>query len=265
MSKAIKLVAISLVSTLIVALVAGRVNAEDKPVAVVNGTAIPQERLEMRVKSIIAQGQPDSPEMRDSVREELINIELISQEAVKNGVDKQAEVVSQIELARQSILASAYMQDYLKKNPIGDDILKQEYETVKLSTNNKEYKVRHILVKEEAEAKSIEAKLKKGSKFDELAKKYSLDPGSKNKGGDLDWSKPGTFVPPFDNAMVNLKKGEVSEPVKSDYGWHIIKLDDVRDAVSPSFDEVKPELMQKMQRQAAMKAVEDVRKSAKIE
>ena len=265
MSKAIKLVAIYLVSALMFSLVAGKVNAEEKPVAVVNGVSIPQERLEIRVKSIVAQGQTDSPQMRDSVREELINIELISQEAVKNGVDKQTEVVGQIEFAKQSILASAYMQDFVKKNPVSEDALKQEYETIKLANSSKEYKVSHILVKEEAEAKSIAAKIKKGSKFDKLAKKHSLDPGSKEKGGELDWSRPGTFVPSFDSAMMSLKKGEVSAPVKSDYGWHIIKLDDVRDFTFPDFQEVKSDIAQRMQQQTVMKAVEDIRKSAKIE
>ena len=261
MLKPFKLAIFSLLS----ALTLGQVYAEESPVAVVNGVVIPQARLEMRVKSIVDQGQADSPEIRDSVREELINIELVSQEAVKNGVDKQAEVMDQIEFARQSILASAYMQDYVKKNPVSEDALKQEYETLKLANSTKEYKASHILVKEEAEAKSILAKLKKGSKFDKLAKKHSLDPGSKNNGGELDWSRPGTFVPSFDSAMISLKKGEMSAPVQSNYGWHIIRLDDVRDSVFPSLDEVKSKLMQNMQQQVVMKTVEDIRKSAKIE
>ena len=248
------------------ALAASQVYAAEKPVAVVNGVSIPQARLEMRVQSASEQGQPDSPELRNSVREELISIELVSQEAVKKGLDKQAEITSQLELARQSVLAGAFMQDYFKNHPVSEDALKQEYETLKLATSSKEYKARHILVKEEAEAKSIAAQLKKkGAKFDKLADKHSLDPGSKGKGGELGWSMPNNYVPPFADAMVSLKKGEVSAPVQSNFGWHIIKLDDVRDFNFPAFEEVKSNLMQRMQQQTAMKAVEDLRKSAKIE
>lgn len=261
MLKAFNLAAIALFS----ALAAGQVYAEEKPVAVVNGVPIPQARQDMRVKSMAAQGQPDSTELRNSVREELITVELMSQEAVKKGLDKQAETVSQLELARQSVLVGAFMQDYLKNNPISEDALKQEYETLKLTTGSKEYKASHILVKDEAEAKSIAAQLKKGAKFSKLASKHSLDPGSKGKGGDLGWSMPGNYVPSFADAMVSLKKGEVSAPVQSNFGWHIIKLDDVRDFNFPSFQEVKSNLVQRMQQQGAMKAVEELRKSAKIE
>lgn len=261
MLKPFKLAALALFS----ALAAGQVYADDKPVAVVNGVAIPQARLDMRVKSVAAQGQPDSAELRNSVRDELISVELMSQEAVKKGFDKQAETMNQLELARQSVLVGAFMQDYVKNHPISEDALKQEYETLKLATSSKEYKARHILVKDEAEAKSIAAQLKKGAKFDKLAGKYSLDTGSKNNGGDLGWSMPGNYVPPFADAMVNLKKGEVSAPVKSNFGWHIIKLDDVRDFNFPALQEVKSELTQRMQQKAVIKAVEELRQSAKIE
>ncbi len=261
MLKPFKLAALALFS----ALAAGQVYAEEKPVAVVNGVAIPQARLEMRVKSAASQGRMDSPELRKDIREELISVELMSQEAVKKGFDKQDEIKNQLELSRQSVLIGAYMQDYFKNHPISEDALKQEYETLKLATGSKEYKARHILVKEEAEAKSIAAQLKKGGKFNKLADKHSLDQGSKGKGGELDWSMPSSYVPPFADAMVSLKKGEVSAPVKSDFGWHIIKLDDVRTFNFPEFPEVKSNLTQRMQQQEAMKAVEELRKAAKVE
>lgn len=251
--------------TLFSALATGQVYAEEKPVAVVNGVSIPQARLDMRVKSAAAQGQPDSPELRNAVLEELISVELMSQEAVKKELDKQAETMNQLDLARQSVLAGAFVQHYLKNHPISEDSLKQEYESLKLASGSKEYKARHILVKDEAEAKSIAAQLKKGAKFNTLASKHSLDPGSKEKGGELDWSMPGNYVPPFAEAMTSLKKGEVSAPVQSNFGWHIIKLDDVRDFNFPSFQEVKSNLMQRLQQQSLMKNVEELRQSAKIE
>ena len=247
------------------ALVAGQVYAEDKPVAVVNGVTIPQARLELRVKTAVAQGQPDGPELRDAAREELISVELMAQEAVKKGFDKQAEILAQLDLARQSVLVNAFMQDYFKNHPVSEDALTQEYATAKASTGAREYKARHILVKEESEAKSIAAQLKKGGKFDRLAKKHSLDPGSKDKGGELDWSLPSTFVQPFADALEDLKKSGVSKPVQSQFGWHIIKLDDVRDFNFPSFQEVRPSLMRRMQQQAGQKFVEDLRAAAKIE
>ncbi len=248
-----------------VALLTSPLYAEDKPVAVVNGVTIPQARLEMRVKSAASQGQPDNPELRKTARDELISVELMSQEAVKKGLDKQPETMTKLDLARQSVLVGAFVQDHYATHPITDEALQQEYETLKLATGSREYKARHILVKEEAQAKSIAAQLKKGGKFNKLASKHSLDPGSKDKGGELDWSMPGNFVPQFSNAMVSLKKGEVSDPVKSDFGWHIIKLDDVRDFNFPPLQEVKPELTQRLQQQSVMKAVEELRGKAKIE
>lgn len=250
---------------LFAALAASQAYAEDKPAATVNGVAIPQARLDLRVKAVAAQGQPDSPELRNSVRDELISIELMSQDVEKRGLDKQADVQTQLELAKQSVLVGAFVQDYYKNHPISDEALKQEYETIKLANGGKEYKARHILVKDEALAKSIAAQLKKGAKFDKLAGKHSIDPGSKSKGGELDWSMPRNYVPEFADAMVALKKGETSAPVQSNFGWHIIKLDDVRDYNFPALDDIKSELTQRMQQQALMKAVEELRKSAKIE
>ena len=237
----------------------------EEPVAVVNGVAIPHARLEMRIKAASSQGQPDNPELRKTAREELISVELMAQEAVKKGLDKQPDTMTKLDLAKQSVLVGAFVQDHYATHPINDEALQQEYETLKLATGSREYKARHILVKDEAQAKSIVAQMKKGAKFNKLASKHSQDPGSKDKGGELDWSMPGNFVPQFSNAMVSLKKGEVSDPVKSDFGWHIIKLDDVRDFNFPPLQEVKPELTQRLQQQSVVKAVEELRLKAKIE
>lgn len=236
-----------------------------KAAAVVNGVAIPQARVDMRVQVAASQGQPDTPELRKAIRDELVNLELLSQEAAKKGLDKQPESAQQLELVRQSTLAGIYMQDYAKNHPISDDALKQEFESLKTKLGKKEYKTAHILVNTEDEAKAIAAQLKKGGKFDKLAKEKSKDPGSAQHGGDLGWNVPSNFVPPFADAMVSLKKGQVSAPVQSQFGWHIIKLEDVRDLNVPPFEQVKPSLMQRLQQQAVQKAISDLRANAKIE
>lgn len=239
--------------------------AEDKSAAMVNGVSIPQARIDQRVKAAAAQGQPDSPEMRKAIREDMINLEMLAQEATKTGLDKSADVTQQIELARQSILAGAFVQDYAKNHPISDDQLKQEYDKLKSSVGDKEYKARHILVDSEEEAKAIIVQLGKKTKFDKLAAK-SKDVGSAERGGALDWAVPSNFVAPFANAMTSLKKGEYTkEPVKSQFGWHVVKLDDVRDLKVPPFDELKPQLQQRMQQQLVQNAIAELRAKAKIE
>lgn len=239
--------------------------AEDKSAAMVNGVSIPQSRIDLRVKAATQQGQPDTPELRKAIRDDMINLEVLAQEAAKLGLDTSSEVTQQIALARQTVLANAFVQDYVKNHPVSDDALKQEYEKLKANVGTKEYKTRHILVETEAEAKSIIAQLGKKAKFEKLAAK-SKDAGSAEHGGELEWAVPSNFVPPFANAMVSLKKGEYTkEPVESQYGWHIIKLDDVRDLKVPPFDELKPQLIQRMQQQMVQNAISEMRDKAKIE
>jgi peptidyl-prolyl cis-trans isomerase C len=248
------------------ALAANPAFGETKPAALVNGVAIPQARVDMRVKAAAAQGQADSPELRKSIREDLINLEVMAQEATRLGVAKKPEVMQQIELARQSVLAGNYMQDYVKSNPITEDQIKQEYEKLKSRLGDKEYNARHILVETEAEAKAIIAKLDKKAKFDKLATEKSKDSGSAARGGSLDWASPGSYVPPFANALKNLKKGEYTKsPVQSQFGWHVIKLEDVRDLKAPAYDEVKPQLQQRLQQQLVQKVIADLKAKAKIE
>lgn len=239
--------------------------AEDKSAALVNGISIPQARVDMRVNAATKQGQPDSPELRKAIREDMINIELMSQEAAKLGLNKDADVVQQIELTKQQVLAGAYVQEYSKKHPISEDQLKQEYDKLKAKLGDKEYNVRHILVETEAEAKDIIAQLGKKAKFEKLAEK-SKDAGSAQRGGELGWAVPGNYVPEFANAMLNLKKGEYTKaPVKSQFGWHVIKLDDMRDMKAPPFENVKPQLQQRMQQQSIQQAISELRAKAKIE
>lgn len=238
--------------------------AADKAAALVNGVAIPQARVDLRIKIAAQQGQPDSPEMRKAIRDDLVNLEVISQAAAKAGLDKQPETAQQIELARQSVLAGAFVQDYTKNHPVSDDLLKQEYENLKKRVGNKEYKLSHILVESEDEAKKVAAEVKK-AKFGKVAKAKSKDPGSKDNGGDLGWAVPSNFVQPFGEAVLKLNKGQVSDPVQTQYGWHIIKLEDTRELKVPTFEEMKPQLEKRKQQEAIQKLIEDLRGKAKIE
>jgi peptidyl-prolyl cis-trans isomerase C len=239
--------------------------ADDKSAAMVNGVSIPQSRIDLRVKAATQQGQPDTPELRKSIREDMINLEVLAQEAAKQGLDKSAEVTQQIALARQTVLANAFVQDYVMNHPVSDDVLKKEYENLKANVGTKEYKARHILVETEDEAKSIITQLGKKAKFEKLAAK-SKDAGSAEHGGELEWAVPSNFVMPFANAMISLKKGEYTkEPVQTQYGWHVIRLDDVRDLKVPSFDELKPQLQQRMQQQMIQDTISEMRDKAKIE
>lgn len=239
--------------------------AEDKSAALVNGVAIPQALVEINVKGAVAQGQMDSPELRKVIRDNLINREVIFQAAKKGGIDKNPEIIQQIEMARQSVMIDAFVQEQLKKNPVTEAQLQQAYDTLKIKFGDKEYKVSHIQVKTEAEAKAIIAKLGKKAKFESLAKE-SIDTGSAEHGGLIGWQAPRVFPEPFANALLNLKKGEyTSEPVQMQDGWHIIKLDDIRPLKVPAFDELKPRLQQGLQQQEIQKVIIDLRASAKIE
>jgi peptidyl-prolyl cis-trans isomerase C len=238
---------------------------ESSVIITVNKTPIPQARIDLRLKVAAQQGQPDSPDLRKAIRDDLINLEVISQEAVKKGLDQQPEVVQQIELTKQTALANAYVMDFVKNHPLSEDALKQEYENQKSHYGNKEYKVEHILVDSEKEAQAIIVELKKkGSKFDKIAKKSSKDPGSKDKGGDLGWTVPTTFVQPFGEAILKLNKGEMSAPVQTQYGWHVIKLDDIRDLKIPTMEEVKGNLEKRLQQLAIQDAIKALRANAVI-
>ena len=209
----------------------------------------PKVYFDFLLKERTAQGQPDTPELRNAVRDELITRELLAREAKKKGLDKSAEVKNQIDLTAQTVLVRAYVNDWVKANPIPDAALRNEYEQIKTQMGDKEYKVRHILVEKEDEAKDVIAELQKGGKFEKLAER-SKDPGSKANGGDLDWNAPGNFVKPFSDAMVKLPKGKfTAQPVQTQFGWHVIEVTDIRDAKVPTFDEAKVQLQQRMQGQ----------------
>jgi peptidyl-prolyl cis-trans isomerase C len=218
------------------------------------------------LKESIAKGQTDTPELRASIKEELTNRELVVRAAKQKGMDKDADVKAQMDLSAQSVLVRNYIGDYVKNNPVPDDELKKEYEAIKAKMGDKEYKTRHILVETESEAKDIITALQKGEKFEKLAAARSKDAGSKDKGGDLDWIAPGgQLAKPFADAMVALEKGKfTTTPVKTDFGWHVIQVDDIRTAKPPSFEEVKPGLQQRAQGQLVAKMIADLRAKANI-
>src|SRR5947209_18693871 len=243
---------------------AAKARSTAKPVTV-NAKPIPKSRLDFIVKQRAAQGQPDNEQARKTILDNLITQEVVAQEAERRGFAKSADVRAQLELLRQQALVQAVVQDHLKTHPVKDEEMLAEYNRVKASRGDKEYKARHILVDKDTEANEIIAQLKKGAKFEDLAKQ-SKDPGSKDKGGDLDWNPPTTYVKPFADALTKLEKGKYTEaPVQTPFGWHVIQLDDVRAQTFPPFDTVKPQLQQRLQEQEVQKYVMELRSKAKIQ
>jgi peptidyl-prolyl cis-trans isomerase C len=210
--------------------------------AIVNGKSIPKAQLDKLVQK---SQQPDSPQVRDQAREMLVTRELILQEADKRGVIQKESVRDQLEQSRMGVLIAAVFEDYVDKEGVADSDLKAAYESVKTQYTGKEYHVEHILVEKESDAKAITAQIKAGGNFEDIAKAKSKDPGSAPNGGDLGWVTDKALVPEFSKAMVQLKNGQVTDkPVKSQFGWHVIKMVDVRDVKAPSMDEIKDQLKQ---------------------
>jgi peptidyl-prolyl cis-trans isomerase C len=245
------------------AIVAAPVFAQN--VATVNGKGIPTAKVDQVVKQVVAQGkQTDSPQLRDAIKKDLIAREVLIQEADKQGFGTRPEVKSALENARQSIIINAMLADYVKKNPVKDADIKAEYDKYKATVGDKEYHARHILVPTEEEAKALIAKIKGGAKFEDLAKASSKD-GSAANGGDLDWASPASYVPEFSKAMVALNKGAVTEtPVKSQFGYHIIKLEDTRAAKIPPLEEVKQQVQESLQQRKLQAFREELLKKAVI-
>lgn len=240
--------------------------AQAQNAALVNGKAIPTARVDEFVASLVQQGRPDSPELRKAVRDELIAREIFTQEAERKGLARQPDVQRQLDAARQDILIRALIRDQLKSSPVTDAEVKAEYDKVTKGTGGgKEYRARHILVETEAEAKAILEQLRKGGAFEELAKK-SKDPGSAARGGDLDWASPDSYVKPFSEALVKLEKGKTTDaPVKSDFGWHLIRLDDVRDTQPPPLEQVKQQIQQELERRRIQSMQQELRAKARIQ
>jgi peptidyl-prolyl cis-trans isomerase C len=240
--------------------------ASKEAVARVNGVAVPKARFDFVMQQQLARGTPDNEQSRAAVRDNLINREVVSQVAQKSPVARAPEVQNQLEMARQQILIDAYIGEWVKKNPVTDADVQKEYDRVKAQEGAKEYKARHILVEKEDQAQAVIADLKKGTSFDELAKKNSIDPGTKENGGDLDWNRPSVFDKAFSEAMVKLEKGKYTEaPVRTRFGFHVIKLEDVRDLKFPAFAEVKPQIQQQLVQNKVNEMVRGLRAKAKVE
>jgi len=255
-----------LVAAVAAAFLCAALPASAQNVAIVNGKPVPKARVDALASQIAKSGRTITPEMADQLKEEVIAREVFMQEAQKRGLDGTDDFRAQMELARQTLLIRELFADYQKKNPVTDADIKAEYDKFVAANGGKEYKARHILVENEAEAKTIIANLKKGGKFEDIAKKQSKDPGSGANGGDLDWANPGSYVPEFSQAMIKLNKGQTTDvPVKSQFGWHVIRLDDVREAQLPKLEEVKPQIAQALQQQKLAKFQQDLRTGAKVE
>ncbi len=236
------------------------------PVATVNGTAIPRTRLDFMMRQQVARGAPDNEQTRGVVREDLINRELVAQEAARSGAARRQDVQLQLEMARQEVLVGAYINEYMKKHAVTDADIQQEYDRARTQTGTTEYHARHILLESEEEAKRVLAELKKGGKFDELARKSSKDEGTRERGGDLDWSVPAAFDKAFADALVKLDKGQItSEPVQSRFGFHVIQLEDQRAVNFPPLTQVRPQIQQRLTRQKVETLVRGLRAKAKVE
>jgi peptidyl-prolyl cis-trans isomerase C len=235
-------------------------------IAIVNGKAVPSSRVEALKQQVERSGRPVTPDMMGQIKEELIAREIFMQEARKRGLDASEDYKNQLEMARQSLLIRELFADFQKKNPITDADIKAEYDKFSAANGGKEFRARHILVEKEDEALDLITQIKKGGSFEELAKKASKDPGSGANGGDLDWAAAGSYVPEFSAAMSKLEKGQMTEaPVKTQFGFHIIRVDDVRDAQLPKLEEVKPQITQQLQQQKIAKYQESLRSKAKIQ
>jgi peptidyl-prolyl cis-trans isomerase C len=241
-------------------------DAAKDAVATVNGVPVPSSQMEFLMQQQRSRGAPDNEQTRRMLRDELVNRLVVMQEAQRAGLAKTPEVRTQLDIARQEIMVGAYLRDWVRKHPVSDAEVEREYERAKAQSGEKEYRARHILVEDEAQAKALIADLKKGANFAELATKNSKDTGSKERGGDLDWNVPGAFDKQFSDAMVKLDKGKYTEaPVQTRFGYHVILLDDVRQTRFPAFAEVKPRIQQQLTQNKVDELIRGLRAKAKVE
>ncbi|MCY7314164.1 MAG: peptidylprolyl isomerase [Rubrivivax sp.] len=235
-------------------------------IAAVNGKPVPKARVDTLLAQAQRGGQPVTPEMQQQARDQSVLREIFAQEAEKRGIAASPDFRAQMELARQSLMIRELFADHAKKNPVSDEAAKVEYEKFKAQVTGTEYRARHILVEKEDEAVSLIKQIKAGAKFDELAKKLSKDPGSGANGGDLDFAKADSYVPEFGQAMSKLKKGDMTDaPVKTQFGYHVIRLDDIREATFPAFDDVKGQIKQRLEQVRTQDYQDQLRAKAKTD
>ena len=237
-----------------------------KPVATVNGVALSRDVFDFLAKSGAKGGAELTAEQKNQALDSLVRAEVVAQQAEKDGLDKKGDAVSQLALARLQILEQASMSNYLKDRKPTDAELKGEYDAQVAAMAKTQYHAHHILLKSKDDADKVIAQLKKGAKFEVLAKTLSSDTGSKTNGGDLGWFSPAGMVKPFADAVQAMKKGETSAaPVQSDFGWHVIRLDETRESTPPAFDTVKDRLVQIVEAKKFKSYQDDLIKAAKVE
>ena len=235
-------------------------------IAVVNGTPIPKARADALIDQLVHQGQQDTPQLQMAVREELVNREILMQEALRRGLPNRPDIKAQIAVAQQTVVLRALIEDFVKNNTPTDAEVTARYNALIKDAGGKEYHLHHILVDNEQQAKDLIAKIKAGASFEDLAKQYSKDPGSGKNGGDLDWSDPKAYVPEFADAATHLQKGQMTDtPVHTQFGWHIIRLDDTRDITPPPLEQVRPQIVQQIQQEKLQAFEEGLRKNAKVQ
>ncbi|WP_322009018.1 peptidylprolyl isomerase [Paraburkholderia sp. J12] len=235
-------------------------------IAVVNGTPIPKARADALIDQLVRQGQQDSPQLQQAVREELVNREILMQEAIREGIPNQPDVKAQIAVAQQTVVLRALIDNFVKNNQPTDAEVKARYDQLTKDAGGNEYHLHHILVDNEQEAKDLIAKIKAGASFEDIAKQYSKDPGSAKNGGDLDWSDPKAYVPEFADAATHLQKGQMTDtPVHTQFGWHIIRVDDIRPVTPPPLEQVRQQIVQQIQQEKLQAFEENLRKQAKIQ
>lgn len=235
-------------------------------IAVVNGTPIPKARADALIDQLVHQGQQNTPQLQTAVREELVNREILMQEALRRGLPNRPDIKAQIAVAQQTVVLRALIEDFVKNNTPSDAEVTARYNALIKDAGGKEYHLHHILVDNEQQAKDLIAKIKAGASFEDLAKQFSKDPGSGKNGGDLDWSDPKDYVPEFADAATHLQKGQMTDtPVHTQFGWHIIRVDDVRNITPPPLEQVRPQIVQQIQQEKLQAFEEGLRKNAKIQ
>lgn len=235
-------------------------------IAIVNGKPVPASRLDALANQLERSGRPVDATVREQLREEVILREIFVQEADRRGIRSQPDYRAQVELAMQTILIRELFNDFQRKNPVTEAEIRAEYDRFVAANGGQEYRSRHILVQTQAEARAIIAEIQGGASFEQLAQTRSIDTGSGRQGGDLDWAGPYVFVPEFSEAMIKLGKGEMTQaPVQSQFGWHVIRVDDIRQATLPSIEELRPQIEQAMQQQKLMDFQENLRARARIQ
>lgn len=246
------------------AFVGSSAHASDNIAATVNNAPLPQAQLDLMINTFVSQGAKDGNDLRKQLTEELVTREAVAQEALKLGLDKSPEVTAALANAQRDLLVNAFQADYAAKHPVSDLDVLALYERQKEEAGDKEYRIRHVLVKTEGEAKEMLASLKKGAKLEALAREKSLDSSSRAAGGDIGWQVPVMLVPSVRDVVRNLAKGQTSEQVQSPFGWHVLRVEDIRPFEFPPLERVKVSLQQQLQTQSVLRAMGEIRKNAQL-